>query len=325
MSNIMNTILKSALCDTISTPWFTIITCTYNRAHTLPNCYESIKNLALPVNKNGTHEYFEWIIVDDGSNDGTRELVESWIAENKIPIKYTYQNNSGKHTASNKGIKLATGYAILEYDSDDLLLPDALTFFYNAWYGFSEEERRTMKGVTGRCIDSRTGKLLGTRLPYEPLVASPQDMRFKHRIKGEMFGFTLRSIMLQHLYPVYDNSTKFCPESIVIFEIGKKYKEAVFNKCVRVYVTDSNDAITKGTSRNRAPQNYYLWKYEVNNLVSKYILSSPIDMIKAVVGITMDGFRTDRPLRQILSEVENPWMKVLVTVFSPAGFILSKL
>lgn len=48
-------------------------------------------------------------------------------------------------------------------------------------------------------------------------------------------------------------------------------------------------------------------------------------MIKAVVGITMDGFRTDRPMRQILNEVENPWMKVLVTVFSPAGFILSKL
>ena len=58
----------------------TIFTPTYNRAHTLQRLYNSIKE----------QEYsdFEWIIVDDGSSDNTKNLIESFIAENKIKIKY---------------------------------------------------------------------------------------------------------------------------------------------------------------------------------------------------------------------------------------------
>jgi len=281
--------------------------------------------LKLPVDCNGEVERFEWIIVDDGSCDGTRRLVEKWVDENRVPIRYVYQPNQGKHVASNKGISIARGYAILEYDSDDIIMPDALCVMYDTWYGFTPGQRMELKGVTGRCIDSRTGKMLGNRLPYEPFIVSPQDMRFKYKIRGEMFGFTLRSVMLDHMYPVYDDSTKFCPESIVIFEIGKKFKEAVVDRCIRVYVTDSADAITKGSSRNRAAQNYYLWRYEVNNLVSKYMFTAPVDMMKAVVGVTMDGFRTGRSLVTVLREIERIDMKCLVALFSPAGYILSKM
>lgn len=59
--------------------------------------YESIKKQ--------TYSDFEWIIVDDGSTDNTKLLIEAWIREGKIDIRYYYQENSGKHVAINKGVR----------------------------------------------------------------------------------------------------------------------------------------------------------------------------------------------------------------------------
>ena len=71
----------------------TIFTPCYNRGQFLPQLYESIL-----VQKDTN---FEWLIVDDGSTDNTKAIVESFIAENKMPISYYYKTNGGKHTAIN--------------------------------------------------------------------------------------------------------------------------------------------------------------------------------------------------------------------------------
>ena len=59
----------------------TVFTPTYNRAHTLPRTYESLRNQDCYC--------FEWLIIDDGSTDGTDKLVETWMAEN-YPFKIRY-------------------------------------------------------------------------------------------------------------------------------------------------------------------------------------------------------------------------------------------
>ena len=58
----------------------TIFTPAYNRAHTIDRTYQSLIRQ--------TCKDFLWLIVDDGSTDGTKKLVEGWIRENKIPISY---------------------------------------------------------------------------------------------------------------------------------------------------------------------------------------------------------------------------------------------
>ena len=71
----------------------TVFTPAYNRAYTLHKCYESLLKQ--------TCKDFMWLIIDDGSTDNTKELVEGWIKENKINIKYIYQENQGMHGAHN--------------------------------------------------------------------------------------------------------------------------------------------------------------------------------------------------------------------------------
>lgn len=74
----------------------TIITPTYNRADLLPRLYESLQRQSC--------QDFEWMVIDDGSRDGTEELMRRYIQEKKLPIYYEKQLNGGKHTADRKSV-----------------------------------------------------------------------------------------------------------------------------------------------------------------------------------------------------------------------------
>ena len=92
-----------------------VIIPTYNRKHTLKRAIQSVYMQSLPP--------FEIIVVDDGSNDGTKE----WVRQKYPNVKYIYQENSGVSSARNKGIKIARGDWIALLDSDDEWLPNKLS------------------------------------------------------------------------------------------------------------------------------------------------------------------------------------------------------
>src|SRR5207237_1817583 len=104
---------------------FTVFTATFNRAHTLPRVYDSLRVQTLTD--------FEWLVVDDGSTDGTRELVAGWAAQPAFPIRYFHQENSGKHVAENVAVREAHGRFTATLDSDDWYAPDALESSLAAW------------------------------------------------------------------------------------------------------------------------------------------------------------------------------------------------
>jgi len=117
---------------------FTIFTPSYNRELTLRRCYDSLVRQ--------TFKNFEWLIVDDGSTDGTESLVQSLISENVIDIKYFKQTNSGKHIAINKGASLADGEFFLILDSDDMLTPDCLETLIKYYDGIADAEKPRFYG-----------------------------------------------------------------------------------------------------------------------------------------------------------------------------------
>ena len=75
----------------------TVFTPTYNRAYILGELYESLLRQ--------TDKRFMWLIVDDGSGDNTKELINGWKNDNKIAISYFYQKNGGKSLAHNLGVE----------------------------------------------------------------------------------------------------------------------------------------------------------------------------------------------------------------------------
>lgn len=103
-----------------SSKLLSIVTPTYNRKKLLPNLYQSLQKQDCSL--------FEWIIIDDGSTDGTDTLVKTWISSTntKTAIKYFKQVNSGKAAAINSGLDVASGKYFLVLDSDDVLVPNAV-------------------------------------------------------------------------------------------------------------------------------------------------------------------------------------------------------
>lgn len=106
--------------DTSGRPRLTIFTPTYNRAKLLPRLFESIRSSRHQV------DFLEWLLVDDGSLDGTAEIVRSFQAAEPGLIRYVRVQNGGKHRAISRAAELARGDWILLLDSDDYVAPGAI-------------------------------------------------------------------------------------------------------------------------------------------------------------------------------------------------------
>ncbi len=100
-----------------TSPAFSVVIPTYNRAHTLPRAIESVLAQSF--------KDFELIIVDDGSTDETPKILE------RYPIRVIHQPNQGVSAARNRGIEAARGHIIALLDSDDEWKPHKLQNHYD--------------------------------------------------------------------------------------------------------------------------------------------------------------------------------------------------
>ena len=157
---------------------FTVFTPTYNRAYSLPRVYESLKRQ--------TFRDFEWLIIDDGSTDNTKKIIQKWQKDNQISIRYYWQENSHKKIAFNSAVNKAHGELFLTLDSDDEALPDALKIFYHTWHNIHDNERVNFSAVTALCIDN-AGNIIGDQFPSDIFDSNSLETYFCHRIKGLKF------------------------------------------------------------------------------------------------------------------------------------------
>ena len=207
-------------------PLISILTPTYNRGKLLLPLYESLKNL--------TFEDFEWLIVDDGSEDDTEQYALSWIAHNiqnaEFPIRYIKKSNGGKHTAINRGVREANGELILILDSDDTLPSDSLATIAQYY-----EQCKGYKDCAGVCglMAHHDGQLIGTGFPKDPMYESALLFRYaeKGNVTGDLLEVYKTSVMREFPFPEIENE-KFCPESLVWNRIANKYKLFCFNKVI---------------------------------------------------------------------------------------------
>lgn len=210
---------------------FTVFTPTYNRARTLHRVYESLLKQ--------TFRDFEWLIVDDGSVDNTAELVEGWKQAAWFPIRYIRKPNGGKHTAWNMGVDLARGELFISLDSDDACMPEALQTFHDTWEGIDPSRRAIFTGVTALVVDEG-GTLSGTRFPQDVLDSNSIEIRLRHKVKGEKWGFHRIEVLRRFPFPEVDGAT-FIPESTVWFRIALDYQTRYINRVLRTWYQPPKD------------------------------------------------------------------------------------
>ena len=168
----------------------TVFTPTYNRADLLHRLYDT---LILQTYKN-----FEWVIVDDGSKDNTKDVVSSFVKEGKINIHYVQQKNGGKHRAINTGIGLAKGELFFILDSDDILPNNSLELVVKTYQPIKYD--MSFAGVSG--IDGNfDGRIIGSGLPDESIDCDSVDIRYKFHVTGDMKEVFRTSVMKEFPFP----------------------------------------------------------------------------------------------------------------------------
>lgn len=194
----------------------TVFTPTYDRKHLLPRLYESLKNQ--------TVKDFVWLVIDDGSTDGTENLVRSWQQENIIEIQYHYKENGGMHTAHNTAYALIITELNVCIDSDDYMPADAVEVILKCWGEVLEKEN--FSGIIG--LDSTTErKIIGSRMPEGQTAGSHYDLYFKYKATGDKkFVLKTSEVKLHPPYPEYKNE-KLVPLGILYIMMGDE-KQFVF-------------------------------------------------------------------------------------------------
>ncbi|MGV4438327.1 glycosyltransferase family 2 protein [Ornithobacterium rhinotracheale] len=197
----------------------TILTATYNRANLLPRAFESLVNQS--------NQDFEWIIVDDGSQDNTREIVENF--KSNFPIRYFKKQNGGKHTAINFGVSKACGSHILILDSDDLLPKDCIENTLNK----IKTCPKNIAGIIGRKSDLNN-KHIGSQNDFKDFITENYtNITFKYGITGDLTEVFRTNVLQEFPFPEIKGE-KFCPEDLVWNRIGNKYSLYVFNKSIYI-------------------------------------------------------------------------------------------
>ncbi|MGM9986277.1 MAG: glycosyltransferase family 2 protein, partial [Bacillaceae bacterium] len=214
----------------------TVFTPTYNRAYTLHKCYESLKRQSC--------DDFVWLIIDDGSTDNTKELVQTWIDEGAIAIQYYYQKNQGMHGAHNAAYERMETELNVCIDSDDYMPDDAVEKIVAFW-----EVNRSDKlaGFVGLDADTN-GNVIGTLFPSTLKTSTYFDLYNKHGIRGDKKLVYRTELTKQFPYPIFEGE-KYFGLGYKYAKLDDKYELALMNEvlCIVEYMPD-------GSSKNMLRQ-----------------------------------------------------------------------
>lgn len=175
----------------------TVLTPTYNRSHTLLRLFESLCNQE--------YKRFEWMVIDDGSNDNTQAFLADFKKLAPFAIKVIKQPNSGKNFAVNVGVIGAIGDWIFIVDSDDALTPDAIATIEEKLADVNSER------LVGLCFRKAhfSGELIGRSIGQDVQKLTPTEAG--SLIEGDLAYVFKRDSMLRNPFPVI-HGEKFVPE-----------------------------------------------------------------------------------------------------------------
>lgn len=220
-------------------PQVSVLTATWNRAHLLPRCFESLcQQVPLPV---------EWIVVDDGSTDDTRRVMSVIAESSPFRVQYLSQVNAGKHCAVNRAAKAATGELALILDSDDMLTPNALGLIARAWKEIPETSRQSYAGIVGHSVDQR-GTLIGCTFPADGERMTPLRLFHSDRVRGDKLFVHRVDILQKYPFPVFPGES-FISEGIVWDRIRQSYRYRLLNEALQIveYQADGLSASSLAT------------------------------------------------------------------------------
>ncbi len=286
-----------------------ILTATYNRGRFLTRLYESIVNNLIDDMD------IEWLIMDDGSNDDTEEIVSGFNSSKHFEIKFYKQKNQGKMQAINNLMEYVTGELCVECDSDDFFNEGAFRVIYNVYkenvdiediYAFTflkyNQDRKNMgKELQNGCITTMF------------------DLYFRNNENGEKALVFMSKIRKQYKY-ILDKNEKFVTEASMFYRMDEKYKILCVNFPIMVcqYLEDgyTNNSIKQLINN---PNGYFSYfEYLITRNLKGVKLKKRIYIIKHYI---LFSYLVRKKIN--LKNVKSIYDKLLITILYLPGKMIS--
>lgn len=282
----------------------TVLTPTFNRGGRLQSLWDSLQKQ--------TVKDFEWLVVDDGSTDGTKDLIIQLREKSDFPIRYIYKSNGGKHTALNVGIQTICSELIFIVDSDDCVTDDAVESILKI-----HKKYRSQNNICGYAFLRAfpDGKVNGKKFDVDEKIGSYIDVR----VNGDDTGADKAEVFKTHClkefpFPEYPNE-KFLGEDLVWVRMARKYEMVHINKAIYV-----GNYLEDGLTNNRRKHNiaspigcmHRAEEFMESDLKTRYRIKGGLQYI--VYG-RFAGVK-------VVDLIRKSRHKVLATVCTPGGLFL---
>lgn len=294
-----------------------VLTATYNRAKCLSKLYQSL------VTNSNYEVDLEWLIMDNGSDDNTKELINQFISENKITIKYFHQENKGKMVAINNLVPISEGDLIIECDSDDYLTNTAVKIIKNRYELImkapnKEEENNKIYAFAFLKYNQDLCNI-GSTFKTDNYKSTMFDIYYKDGISGDKSLVFLADIRKKYKYELEKNET-FVTEARMFHKMDMQYNIICFNQPIMVceYLED-------GYSKNineifkKYPYGHYKYFQEMFDFDMKNILI--LKRLYIIKHYILFSYLTKQ--KNILKDVKGNLNKFLTILLFIPGYIKS--
>lgn len=282
----------------------TVFTPTYNRGHILERAYKSLLNQ--------TCKNFEWVVVDDGSTDNTRVLIDNWKKEADFTIVYIYQENKGRFAAFNNGKQYFNGELMAPLDSDDIFKDNCVQRLVETWESLGKK-KKTTSGILAY-METPSGEILGTEFPKSIEYAELYLLPDKYKVKGDKLQVVRSDLIKRFEYKVYEGE-KFGGDNILYFKINEIFPEYLLKEklAIREYLPDSitNNLLKYHLQSKRGMRDHY---YDC--LVHEHY--NYLRIIKHVIGYIAYSKLINVNTIEIVKQSPK---KALTFIMFPAGYV----
>ena len=296
----------------------TIVTPTFNRSHTIGRVYESLKKQ--------TFQDFKWIIMDDGSTDDTKLLVESFQKESGFPIEYFWNENQHKFITVFEGIKKVISPFFMIVDSDDSYPPESLEILFHEVNAISDKDNFiSVMGLS----QFEDGTIVGNKYPGNGFDGSIFEMRYKYKVRGDKFGIFItknyQRLLDSYEYKKYIGKG-YIPQSVFFNTYDADgFKTRFINKVVRTYHLDENDMHSVSNTRWSGKNIFGLMEGYKSflNSYGKQLFHYPKALIRNLIGYQVYSILNKRNIYIINKELNG--FKLLSILIYPLSLIYTKI
>ena len=299
---------------------FTVFTTAYNRPDELKRLYASLLEQ--------TYRDFTWLIVDDSTDDQVKSVVERFISEGRINIRYHQQEHRGRYWAQKTGFALVDTPYMVDIDDDDELTEDCLEVLAKEWERVEKEGRKEIGVICGLCVDEK-GQVVSYHDERPFFDTNYIELEWKQKRPSEN--------LISRKLEVIKNVDIFCDEgdwladqvalvreSVLWNRVAKKYNTRYVNHPMRVYHTESTNRLSTPIFNQQKCIDYVYSNCVLLNELRDRLWDNPKDLMKYVVEYIACSVAIHISFKKLIANMKGCTLKTLTALLYPLGFIVGK-